>query len=391
MTPPKRRKRIGGFSPINGASSLLNSPAEAEVLVLMLQELSDNIGNLVSTCGRLESIRCLKESHLAYTRLHNFLDKHCDQHDAHSVAFDLQDDEKPNAVKFLFALPSSNTSSTVVDEDWLAFKATVHCSSDQSPSIDGPLECLINSAPDARALVERQVSSSEVYNIKDVELARDQTENLNQAAYTLSEINQVLQDDYRGVVTEVSVLQLAKQLATAVLKFKYTPWYSAPWSCDNIVLFIDDNNFENILSLPKPHFRIRLNNTPDQISKACVSATESMLFCLGLVLYKLWTHFPLDDSVDIPPLKTLVVSNLSKITEDINDQMDRWLSLDKISQTYAEIVRWCLNSFNRTTQELDDPLKLREIYEIIICGLEATEMEYAPSTAQLYNQMKKKW
>lgn len=325
-----------------------------------MRELTFNIKRLSAARERNFRLLNLLRAHDAYQSLYRVLYNHCNEHKAHIIDF-LLETSLPSCnlesdVRFRLSIEDSNYRSNE-NEVWLNFSA-MHAST----AVYG---CLLSYGSETQHLPGREIAIQRQYSVADTQLVND---NNDRHRWKLSDINEIVEKSCsEGVITETDILHLCRRIATAVLKFNCTPFSSLVWGFRNIVLFFDDNSDR---LLQEPHFSILLEN-------ALSANSESMFYCLGLVLYELWSFFPADKPSYKPILENLDPVQLLSVRVRIDKEMVKWMESGNMEDIHAEIIRWCLDAPKWTVEEMRDPKKLNEMYEKVICGLERVEMKYS--------------
>jgi hypothetical protein len=359
-----------------------STPVNMKGLRVEFQSLQNSIQRLTMVCERIYVLRDLQNAHRAYTMLYHRLSNCCGEHDTHIIDFDLEigvrDPNGSTEGRFRFAVPW--TESRRGEEVWLTFKARdsfdfVDCHSQQNP-LKCPLSFAVNPTDSTNPEAVLQLSY----------IPQQETQKLQAAAIVAptpagESLGQLVHYLVPYRVGEVDIVRLAKQIAVAVLKFNYTPWVSAFWGTDDVVLFSETDNPSN-LSLRRPHFRIRLAAAPPKVTGFSGSRIQSMVFCLGVVLYELWKYFPQDHESDMynPDLGSFRKESVDEISGEILSRAERWVEDGKVNPTYYDIMEWCLRAPVRLDEDMEDPKWLNELYEAIVCGLEFVEQECSVST-----------
>jgi hypothetical protein len=339
---------------------------------------------LTLLCKRIGTLMDLRNAHSAYTMLYQCLSICCREHDTYIIDFELETGNRSSssstAGRFRFAVPWNGTSPG--EEVWLAIKARPGYSSFDCRSHRNQLKCPLRSAVNSDSFTNAEaVLQLSHYEGQSIQAA---TTAGTPVGESLGPLKLYLNP---SIVNEAEIVCLAKQLAIAVLKFNYTPWVSAFWTTDDVILFSETQ--QSSFSLRRPHFRVQLASAHQQGTEVYGSRTRSVMFCLGVVLYELWKNFPLDDISNRydPDLERFRKVNIVDFREEyvreistkILSRAEDWLYDGRVDREYFDIMAWCLSAPQSNTEELENPQLLNELYEAVVCGLESVENEYKKS------------
>lgn len=172
------------------------------------------------------------------------------------------------------------------------------------------------------------------------------------------------------------LVQLAQQIATAVLNLHCTPCESMIWTCENLLLFFEKEkpSEEDVLrSLDKLHFRVHLRKSTLGASDSFESNEEGVFFSFGLVLYELWTFLRLPGPRPLPINKeNMRLEHRQRLLEVIHKQVDYWVYNGAMLQEYAELIEWCLRTPIREIGNMGES----KMYDRVICQLEKIGERY---------------
>jgi hypothetical protein len=365
----------------------VSDPIDLEDLDAASLSLDLNVEQLSLLCKRMSALMDIQNAHRAYTMLYQRLSICCREHDRHIIDFELETGSRNNggstAGRFRFAIPWNDTHPG--EEVWLAFSARPGHSSFSYTGHPNQLECPLRPAFDLDSLTNAeavlQLSYVPLYEIQRMQAATTVTAPVGRS---LGRLKHFLKP---SVVRAADIVRLAKQLAIAVLKFNSTPWNSAFWSTNDVILFLESqqSNF-SLESLRRPHLRLHLAGAPEKGADVYEARTRSVMFCLGVVLYELWKYFPPLDVCTIydPKLERLTEVHLEGLKQEyvreirtqILDRANMWLSEGRVEQDYFDIMSWCLSAPERNAEELEDPQLLNVLYEAVVSGLESVENGY---------------
>lgn len=172
-------------------------------------------------------------------------------------------------------------------------------------------------------------------------------------------------------------LCLAKQLASAVLRFHATPLLKEDWASDDVVFFQMESSSsqQEEVTLAEPHLSVRIQ-TKTQEARIAGSANRRNLlvrnpytFTLGLILIELGYQAPLQH-----------VPNFG----GCHDMSDSFSQADLVSKymstqlgvSYKRMVQQCIHCDFGAGFDLTEPKLQAAFHRDIICGLESLERRF---------------
>ena len=173
-------------------------------------------------------------------------------------------------------------------------------------------------------------------------------------------------------------LQLARQLASAVLQFHATPLLRSSWQSDDVVFFRQSGS-----SLTSPHLNVQVgkSNSAEKLLNSGKEAIESQgfirnpyLFRLSVILIELAYQAPLRSLLEA---RDLTNGQESKHTDFfIAERLSKSMGTS-LGASYAKIVRKCLGcDFGEGTTDLNDPGLQAVFYKDVVCELERLERAF---------------
>ncbi|KAL4875065.1 hypothetical protein BJY04DRAFT_224373 [Aspergillus karnatakaensis] len=366
-----------------------------------LRDLRDKTDILSRACRRIiqrnKQLPNLRSAQFTYRTLYHFLHSKCKQHETHILDLDLEAGVETNgfiAVKFRLALPTAQGIRSTESEALWTFKAREEhhfSSNDPGPqtkqALGCPLSLITNKlTPATLASNPDKAIPPMPYVHQGTRWTCEYSGSQKRNSRTLTEINKWLRKQF--IAREVEILRLAKQISTIVMRFNYPLGLCPFWNCDNVRLFFDDPLAEPSFR-HEPYFRIHLRRGSYDLqasdSGSWAYNAQSMLFCLGIVLYELWRHFPRDRDAYEPIIGELELEERLGVKAKIIAQMEAWVALGKMPETYMDIIMWCLNISSYTVEDMTQSMKKGEMYDTVICGLDEVERQYAIPTADMYD------
>lgn len=193
-------------------------------------------------------------------------------------------------------------------------------------------------------------------------------------------INSVAQNSNRDGFLQHERLQLARQLASAVLQFHQTPLLKHSWRSSDVVFFGQN---PSSMTLTTPHLNVRIGKG----NQLHLTGTEKIsidgmnrgfirnpyMFGLGVILIELAYQAPL--------------SSLRKAEDSVDDQENKYtdfFTANRVSRlmgsslgvSYAKVVRRCLGCDFGEDTDLNAQTLQSAFYRDVVCELERLERAF---------------
>lgn len=177
-----------------------------------------------------------------------------------------------------------------------------------------------------------------------------------------------------GGISQIDRIHLAKVLSMAVLQYHSTPWLGNEWQSSDVLFFgVKDLNED---PLTAPYLSACPINPVDPAarqstnSSQSIFATNSLLYCLGVMLIELAFERPLtelQEPGDYHPGESSSIT-LQRTTSRLANEVHR-----KINMTYEDSVKRCLRcqfGGDILQLELDNVILQRAFYTQVVCQLQ---------------------
>lgn len=162
-------------------------------------------------------------------------------------------------------------------------------------------------------------------------------------------------------------LSLAVNLAYSVLQLHTTPWLPEKWGIESIYIPFD---------LQQPHVVVKFDE-PTRLLENPVDIVNPYLVALGIVLLELWEWKSFQQWTNGRGDLKFRMESLIDVAGAALKWLEEWEDQRKMSTSYAQVVRRCLNcSFNPMQRTLTDEEFQDAVYRDIVQTLDTVYEAY---------------